>query len=141
MSNEIYNVGFEKTLSVTVTEADVKAFAELSGDKNPLHLSEDFCRATEFKKPVVHGILVNSFISRIIGMEIPGEGALWLRQTLEFRHPVYYNDRLTISARVEKEVNSQGVIGLSFSVTNQASQPVLTGTADVKLLKKKCLQN
>jgi acyl dehydratase len=129
--------GVRRSFSVQVTKRDVFAFAELSGDKNPLHLDEAYCSLTEFKRPVVHGVLINSYISRMIGMEIPGEGALWLKQSIEFRSPVFYDDVLLVTAVVEGVNHPLNVLSLSFDVKNDRGVTVLSGTADVKYLKKK----
>jgi 3-hydroxybutyryl-CoA dehydratase len=132
-----FQEGQRYAFSITVGKEDVIAFAELSGDKNPLHIDEEYCALTELKRPVVHGILINSYISRMIGMSIPGAGALWLKQSIEFRHPVFYNDTIEICAKIEKINHVLSVMSLSFEVINQMKITVLTGSADVKFLKKK----
>jgi len=71
------------------TQEQVIAFAELSGDKNPLHLDAEYAATTMFKKPIIHGILGASIMSKILGMHFPGEGTVYLRQEIDFKRPMY----------------------------------------------------
>ena len=84
---EVIEVGNETQLKHQIIQEDVNAFAELTGDFNPVHMDPDFAKETTFGKPVVHGMLTSSFISTMIGMLIPGPGALWTSQTLDFLSP------------------------------------------------------
>ena len=72
-----------------ITQEMVNQFAELSGDKNPLHLDEEFAANTRFKKPIVHGIFSVSIISKIMGTEFPGAGSVYLDQKFQFKRPVF----------------------------------------------------
>ena len=71
------------------TQEQVITFAELSGDKNPLHLDAEYAATTMFKKPIIHGILGASIMSKILGMHFPGEGTVYLRQEIDFKRPMY----------------------------------------------------
>jgi len=71
------------------TQEQVIAFAELSGDKNPLHLDAEYAATTMFKKPIIHGILGASIMSKILGMYFPGEGTVYLKQEIDFKRPMY----------------------------------------------------
>jgi len=82
----------------TVTETVITAFAEVSGDDNPVHLDEAFAAATPFKGRIAHGMLAGSYISAVIGMQLPGPGTIYLSQALRFRRPVRIGD--TVLARV-----------------------------------------
>ncbi len=77
-----------------VTDADVRAFAEVSGDDNPLHLDEDYAATTRFGGRIAHGMLAASYISAILGTDLPGPGAIYLSQTLRFRRPVRIGDEV-----------------------------------------------
>ncbi len=77
-------VGMRETISKTVENEDVIGFAELSGDHNPIHLSEHFARKTRFGGRIVHGLYMASLISGVIGMRLPGPGAVYISQTLNF---------------------------------------------------------
>jgi len=90
------SVGDNAQLVHKITLNDVEKFINLTGDDNKLHFDNDFARKTEFKKPVVHGMLGASFISTLIGTKLPGDGALWYSQTLEFLRPVRINDTVTV---------------------------------------------
>ncbi len=82
---EDLKVGQEASISKTVTEADIVAFAEVSGDKNPVHLDADYAATTMFKERIAHGMLSAAYISAVFGMELPGPGSIYISQTLEFQ--------------------------------------------------------
>ena len=128
-------VGLTAEIKHTITSADIRKFSELTGDDNRLHMDADFAATTSLKKPVAHGMLGASFISTIIGTKLPGDGALWFSQNLEFLLPVHIGDTLTIKAEVIKKDNRQKVIELSTDIFNQHRQKVTKGFAKVKLLE------
>ncbi len=94
---EELSIGMTATYRHTVTEADVRAFADLTGDHNPLHLDEEFAAKTRFKGRIVHGMLTASYFSTILAL-LPGPGTIYLSQTLSFRAPVRIGD--TVEARI-----------------------------------------
>ncbi len=124
-------IGYEALLRRTITEKDVQTFAELTGDTNPLHMDAGFASETRFKKRVVHGMLTASFISTVVGMQLPGPGALYLSQVLNFKKPVMIDDIIQVKAIVVQKVASSQMLVLDIAVTNQKSENVLTGTAKV----------
>lgn len=75
------------------SQADVQAFANVSGDHNPIHLDEAVAAQTVYKRPILHGMLGASVFSRIIGMTFPGEGTVYLNQTLQFKRPMYPDEQ------------------------------------------------
>src|SRR5947209_15622980 len=85
---EDLSIGMRETLMKTVMNEDVIGFANLSGDHNPIHLSEHFARKTRFGERIAHGLYTASLISAVLGMYLPGPGAVYLSQTLNFRGPV-----------------------------------------------------
>jgi 3-hydroxybutyryl-CoA dehydratase len=93
-------VGMRATIRKTVENEDVIHFAELSGDHNPIHLSEHFARKTRFGGRIVHGLYTASLISGVIGMRLPGPGAVYISQTLNFRGPVKIGDVVDVSVEV-----------------------------------------
>ena len=93
-------LGMRETHSKTVENEDVIGFAELSGDHNPIHLSEHFARKTKFGERIVHGLYTASLISALIGMRLPGPGAVYISQTLNFRGPVKIGDVVDVSVEV-----------------------------------------
>lgn len=128
-------VGDEAELVHTLTQEDVQTFANLTGDFNPLHLDEEFARKTLFRKPVVHGMLSASFISTMIGMLLPGRGALWTSQTLEFLHQAYVGDTLRVVARVKQKSPATRMLILDIVITNQHGQKLVVGESTVKMLE------
>jgi 3-hydroxybutyryl-CoA dehydratase len=97
---EDLSVGMRETISKTVENEDVIGFAELSGDRNPIHLSEHFARKTRFGGRIVHGLYTASLISAVIGMRLPGPGAVYISQTLNFLGPVKIGDVVDVSVEV-----------------------------------------
>jgi acyl dehydratase len=124
-------IGYEALLRRTITEKDVQTFAELTGDTNPLHMDAGFASETRFKKRVVHGMLTASFISTVVGMQLPGPGALYLSQVLNFKKPVMIDDIIQVKTIVVQKVASSQMLVLDIAVINQKSENVLTGTAKV----------
>lgn len=96
---EDLEVGMSAVFGKTVSEADIVAFAGVSGDTNPIHLHDGFAKTTRFGARIAHGMLGGSFISTVIGTKLPGPGSLYVSQTLNFRAPVKIGD--TVTARVE----------------------------------------
>ena len=90
--------GMSAMFGKTVTDADIVAFAGVSGDTNPIHLHDGFARTTRFHQRIAHGMLSGSFISTVIGTKLPGPGAIYLAQNLKFKAPVRSGD--TVQARV-----------------------------------------
>lgn len=127
-------VGDKESLRHTITKEDISKFVELTGDDNRLHVDETFASSTSFKKPVVHGMLGASFISTIIGTKLPGDGALWFSQSLEFLLPVRIGDVLTVAAEVLKKHDKEQIIELKTEIHNQNKQLVTKGLAKVKVI-------
>lgn len=124
-------VGQRATLSRTMTQADIDAFAALTGDRNPLHLDDAFARRSRFGRPVAHGILVAGVISAALGMDLPGPGTIYLGQTLRFLRPVYPGDTVTATVEVIAIGEDKGIVTLRTTCSNQAGQPVVEGEAVV----------
>ena len=93
-------LGMREAIRKTVENEDVIGFAELSGDHNPIHLSEHFARKTKFGQRIVHGLYTASLISAVIGMRLPGPGAVYISQTLNFRGPVKIGDVIDVAVEV-----------------------------------------
>lgn len=136
MKYEEIFIGQKETLSHKVTQSDIEKFVDLSGDDNKLHVNKEFAAKTSFKKPVVHGMIGASFISTIIGTRIPGDGALWFSQTLEFLLPVRVGDVITVIAEVTKKIDRDRTIELNVEIQNQNRQVVTRGVSKVKVLEE-----
>ncbi len=93
-------IGMRENYSKTVRNEDVLGFAELSGDRNPIHLSEQFARKTRFGGRIAHGLYTASLISAVVGMRLPGPGSVYVSQSLNFRGPVRIGDIVAISVEV-----------------------------------------
>lgn len=130
-------VGDTRSLKRSIAEADVRRFVEMTGDDNPLHVDRRFAEETSFKDIVVHGMLGASFISTVIGTQLPGPGALWVAQSLEFLLPVRLGDELTVSCTVLKKHDRERLLDLETRIVNQNGQAVLTGQGRVKVLAGK----
>ena len=111
--------GDTRELTHKITAQDIQSFADLTGDNNPLHLDEDFAKHTHFRKPVVYGMLSASFISTIIGTLLPGPGALWLSQTLNFLHQAYEGNIIRVVARVKQKSIATRILVLETVIYNQ----------------------
>lgn len=96
---EDLSVGQSAIFAKTVTEADIAAFAGVSGDFNPVHVNQEFASQTMFKGRIAHGMLSAAFISTVFGMKLPGPGCIYVSQLLKFKAPVRIGD--TVTARVE----------------------------------------
>ena len=97
---EDLRIGMRELFSKTVQSEDVIGFAELTGDHNPIHLSDHFARKTRFGERIVHGLYTASLISAVIGMRMPGPGAVYISQTLNFRGPVKIGDVVEVNVEV-----------------------------------------
>lgn len=139
MKYDEIKVGDKEQITHIITINDIEKFVELTGDNNKLHVDEKFASKTNFKKPVVHGMLGASFISTIIGTKLPGDGALWFSQSLDFLLPVRVGDNLTIIAEVIKKNDKEKIIELNTNIYNQNRQIVTRGIAKVKIVEPQIL--
>ena len=97
---EDLKVGMSAMFGKTVTEADIVAYAGVSGDTNPIHLHDGFARTTRFGQRIAHGMLSGSFISAVIGTKLPGPGSVYISQTMNFMAPVLIGETITAVATV-----------------------------------------
>jgi len=105
MTRQVYyfedlELGMEASFAKTVTAADILAFAEITGDWNPVHLDSEYAAKTVFREPIAHGMLTAGYISAVFGSEMPGPGAIYVSQTLNFRAPVKVGDEVVAKVRV-----------------------------------------
>jgi 3-hydroxybutyryl-CoA dehydratase len=126
-----FTVGEEATLSKRISDADIKAFAQISGDANPIHLDDEYARGTHFGGRIAHGMLAAALISAVLGTRLPGPGAIYLSQTLCFTAPVHPGDMVTARVRVTDWDASKGQIKLVTEVLNQDGTIVITGEAQL----------
>jgi 3-hydroxybutyryl-CoA dehydratase len=124
-----YKVGDSAQLSKTVKDEDIRIFAEVTGDKNPLHLDDEFASKTIFKRRIAHGILTAALISSVIGNRLPGNGTIYLSQTLNFLAPVYVGDEVTAKVEVLQVLKEGKRLRLKTQVINQNGTVVVDGEA------------
>jgi 3-hydroxybutyryl-CoA dehydratase len=122
-------IGDTASTTKTFTEKDVITFSEISGDKNPIHLDEEFASRTRFGKRLVHGILTSGMISALLGMELPGPGSIYIKQTLNFRAPVYIGDTITAMVKVINVREDKPIITMETICKNQEGDHVIEGEA------------
>lgn len=132
---EDLTLGMSESMSHTVTDADIKGFAQLSGDSNPIHLSEEFAAKTFLKTRIAHGIYTASFISALIGMRLPGPGAIYISQSLFFKAPVRLGDTVNVKVAVAELMAEKCRARLACSCT-VGPDVVLEGEAWVKVPSK-----
>jgi 3-hydroxybutyryl-CoA dehydratase len=126
--------GQELRVDLRFDAGDMRRFAELSGDVNPLHTDDEFARAKGFEGRVVYGALLLAKVSELIGMRLPGRDAIWSRVELEFLNPLYVGQRAVLVARVASHSTSTGLIDLVLGVHTDAKR-LAKGRAEVVLAR------
>jgi len=128
----MYKPGETASLTKTFTDSDVINFSMISGDKNPIHLDENFASKTQFGKRLVHGILTSGLISAVLGMQLPGPGSIYLKQTLIFKAPVFIGDTITATVQISSIRPDKPIITMETICTNQDGVEVIVGSAILK---------
>ena len=124
-------IGLTKQFQITITESMIDDFAKLSGDFSPIHMDKDYASTTTFEKRVVDGMLLASFLSKIVGMYLPGKHALYFSQSLDFRQPCFINDKITIFSQVIDKSTSTKILKIESKITNQEGKILLSGIGRV----------
>jgi phosphotransacetylase/acyl dehydratase len=124
-------LGETASLVRTLSREDIDLFAVMSGDINPAHVDEDYAKNDLFHKIIAHGMWGASLISTLLGTKLPGPGAIYLDQTLSFRHPVSIGDTITVTVRVTAKQAEQHRILFDCQCTNQRGEVVISGSATV----------
>ena len=120
-------IGLTKKFNVNITQSLVDDFSKISGDFSPIHVNEEFAKSTKFKRKIVHGMLLASFLSRMVGMYLPGKYALYASQTLEFHNPCFIGDEITVSSIVTDKSESTQIIKIESKITNNKKDILLYG--------------
>ena len=128
-------VGQRASLSKTITEEDLAHFIAITGDVNPLHVEDNFARRTFFGQRIAHGMLSASLFSTLVGMHLPGVGAIYRSQSLEFIRPVHIGDTLTAIFEVCAIEPERNRIELASWIENQRGEVVVRGTAVTGLIR------
>jgi len=129
-------IGAQATRVHTTTEANIVRFADLSGDRNPVHLDDEYAARSPFGKRIAHGFLTGAYISAVLGMDLPGPGSIYLGQTLKFLAPVYIGDTITVNVEVIGLREEKRLVTLRTDCTNQKGVIVLTGEATIKYMQE-----
>jgi 3-hydroxybutyryl-CoA dehydratase len=122
-------VGAIAEMTQLIEAVDVETFARITGDTNPIHLDEDYASRTRFGRRIAHGAFVAGLISAVLGTSLPGPGAVYLGQTLQFKAPVYIGDTITASVTVTKVREDKPVVTLEARCVNQDGTVVIEGEA------------
>ena len=126
-------VGDRASLSRAFSEEEVMQFASLSTDTNPIHLDESYAADSVFDQRIVHGMLVASLFSALIGVKLPGEGSIYLGQSLSFKAPVGIGETVTASVEILKIREDKPIVTLRTLCVNSGGQIVIDGEAVVKV--------
>lgn len=124
-------VGDSAEITRTIEQSDVHAFADVTGDHNPVHVDEAFAQTTRFGRTIAHGMLTASLISAVLANKLPGEGSVYLGQTLQFIGPVFPGDQITARVTVREIREDKPIVKLETVCTNQRGETVIRGEATV----------
>ena len=128
-----YQIGQTASLKKAFSDEEVEAFSELTLDKNPIHLDEEYAMQSRFGKRIVHGFLVGSLFSAVFGTKLPGEGAIYLHQEMDFRKPVYHGDEITATVTITEINNGKSLLYFDTRCENQKGEIVIDGKAVLKV--------
>jgi 3-hydroxybutyryl-CoA dehydratase len=129
---EDLELGMSEFMSRVIDAAGVAEFAELTGDRNPIHLSDDYAAGTQFQRRIAHGLYTAGLISAVLGTRLPGPGVIYISQTLNFRAPVFVGDRVDVRIVVVELVPERRRARLAC-VCMVKGETVLDGEAWVKV--------
>ena len=112
-----------------ITAKMVETFAEITGDKNPVHLDEGYASKTIFKKRIAHGILSVGLISAVLGMEFPGPGTIYMKQDTKFLKPIYLDEEITIKITVKEKIEEKSRLVLTTQIIKEDGKLAVDGEA------------
>jgi len=124
------SIGMSVSYSQTITDADVKQFAGISGDKNPVHMDEEYAENSRYKKRIAHGLLSASFFSSLFGTRLPGKGCVYVSQNLNFKRAVYLGDTVTATVTVT-DINVVKQRVFFETVCTVKNKKVIDGSAEL----------
>ena len=130
-----FEVGRHVTFTKTFTDDDVRRFIDITGDVNPLHVDDDFASHTPFGRRVLHGMLTASIFSTMVGMLLPGTGAIYRSQSIAFLRPVYIGDTCTAHFVVRAIDRAKHRLTIDSWIENQNGERVIEGTCEAGLLR------
>lgn len=130
-----FEPGQHVTFTKTFTDDDVRRFIEITGDVNPLHVDEEFAAGTQFGRRVLHGMLTASIFSTMVGMLLPGTGAVYRSQTIKFLRPVHIGETVTAHFVVRSVDRVRHRLEIDSWIENEAGERVVDGTCEAGLLR------
>ncbi len=136
LSIDEIKIGDKAETKKIFTEADVLDFAKISTDYNPAHVDKKYAEKTMFKKQIVHGMLVGSLFSSLFGVELPGLGSIYTKQSLKFTKPVYFGDEITATVIVKELIIERNRVVFDCIAKNQDDEVVIIGEAEIMPPKK-----
>lgn len=136
LSIDEIKIGDKAETKKIFTEADVLDFAKISTDFNPAHVDKKYAEKTMFKKQIVHGMLVGSLFSSLFGVELPGLGSIYTKQSLKFTKPVYFGDEITATVIVKELIIERNRVVFDCIAKNQDDEIVIIGEAEIMPPKK-----
>ena len=122
-------IGQQATRELTVDAEKVRAYAEITGDHNPLHFDEDFAKRTRFGRLMAQGGIATGLLHALVAMDMPGPGSVFVRQSWNFPKPVFIGDTIRATATVISVRPKRSMAEMAFEVVNQDSELVLQGDA------------
>jgi len=125
--------GDKASRSLTISDDTIRAFAEVTGDNNPVHLDDEYAAGSRFGRRVAHGMIAAGLISATLANDLPGPGSIYLGQTLNFIMPVFPGDTVTATVEVLSVRPDKPIVTLSTVCTNQNDEVVLEGEAVIKV--------
>lgn len=127
----VLEIGARASRTKSITDEDVRAFAQASGDTNPVHLDDAYAATTQFGRRIAHGMLTASLVSAILGNDLPGPGTIYLGQDLKFKAPVYIGDTVTAVVELIKYREEKRIATFRTTCTNQDGKLIFEGEAVV----------
>lgn len=122
-----FKIGHTASVTKTILNEDILAYAKLSGDYNPLHTDEEYARRSRFKSRIAHGMLTASLISNILGMKLPGTGGIYVSQQMQFLKPVRMGDTITCVGEVIEWNATTRLLTIQTDCFNQRGEKVIEG--------------
>jgi 3-hydroxybutyryl-CoA dehydratase len=132
---EDFEVGQHARFTKTFTDDDVRRFIEITGDSNPLHVDDEFAAGTQFGRRVIHGMLSASILSTMVGMLLPGTGAIYRSQTIRFLLPVHVGDTVTAHFVVRSVDRARHRLEIDAWIENEAGEHVIEGVCEAGLVR------
>jgi 3-hydroxybutyryl-CoA dehydratase len=125
------HVGDAVVMTKKILDEDIRLFAKVSGDENPIHLDEAYAATTRFKHRIAHGHYVASMFSTLLGTQLPGQGSIYLSQSIKYMAPVYMNDEIKAEVKVVEINEERNRVTLETTAFNQDGTVVVKGVAEI----------